>query len=105
VAELEGDKAPLRSLAHTIDERRNDSRPGPPGDMEPWHGIAMPNRVVAATLRPADNGKEPNAAFMQPRSFLAGGESNMGLCPFARPMILLAVEGGGPHPVFERKVI
>ena len=84
-------------------ERQHDAGPRAPGDMKARHGIAVPDRVVAAALRPADDGKEFEPALDEPGSFLARREVDVGLRPFARPMILRAIESRCPHPVGERE--
>lgn len=40
----------------------------------------------------------------QPVALLAGGECHIGLCPLARPEIVVAVEAGGAEPVLHREV-
>ena len=103
MAELERDQPVLPGLAQTLDERRDDGGPGAPGQMEARNRIAVADRIAAAAFRPADNRKEPQTAFVQPRALLAGGEGDIGFGPLARPEILVAIEGGRPHPVLERQ--
>src|SRR5271169_2488052 len=71
--------------------------------MKSRHRIAVPGRIAAAALGPADHRKEADAAFVQPRSLFAGGEGDIGLGPFSRPEILVAIECGGAHPIFKRQ--
>ncbi|MHC2709056.1 hypothetical protein ACVIQS_001917 [Bradyrhizobium diazoefficiens] len=40
----------------------------------------------------------------QPVALLAGREGHIGLGPFARPVILVAVEAGGSEPVLHREI-
>ncbi len=103
VAEFERDQAAFGAGAHAFDERRDDAGPGAPGDVETRHRIAVPDGVAAAALGPADDRKEADAAFAQPRAFLAGGEGDVSLRPLPRPEILLAVERGGAEPILERQ--
>ena len=42
---------------------------------------------------------------MQPGALLAGSEADVGLGPLARPVILLAVEAGGAHPVLQGEIV
>jgi hypothetical protein len=37
--------------------------------------------------------------LVEPRPLLTGGKLDVGLCPLAWPLVLLAVEGGRPEPV------
>ena len=71
--------------------------------MEARYRIAVADRTAAAAFGPADNRKEPQTAFAQPRALLAGSKGDIGFGPLARPEILVAIEGGRPHPVFERQ--
>src|SRR5262249_43060262 len=103
MTELEGDEPLLLAIAHARNERREHARPGSPGKMKTRHRIAVTCCATAATLRPADHRKKPQAALAQPRPFLAGGESDISLCPAARPMIFFAIEGGGAHPILQRE--
>ena len=64
----------------------------------------MPGGHRSAALGPADHRKPAHALRVQPGAFLAGGEIDVGLGPFARPEILRAVEAGGPHPVLQREL-
>lgn len=79
--------------------------PVPPGDVEPWHGIAVPYRVAATALRPTHNRKKSDATLAQPRALFAGRERNIGLGPFARPMVLATIESGGAHPILQREIV
>jgi hypothetical protein len=103
MAELESDQPIVRALTYPFDKGRDNGRPGAPGQVETRHRIAVADRTAAAALGPPDNGKEPQTAFAQPRALLAGGKSDKGFGPLARPEILVAIEGGRPHPVFERQ--
>ena len=66
MTELEGDESPLFPLAHALNEGRDDSRAGSPGEMEARHRIAVAAGVVPAALRPADDWEEADAALVQP---------------------------------------
>src|SRR6201999_1297499 len=55
--------------------------------------------VIAAAFGPADDRENTVAHRPQPASLLAGGESEIGVRPKARPMILVAIEAGRAHPV------
>ena len=65
----------------------------------------MAHGVVAATLGPADHGKNPVAHGLQPATLLARGEGHIGFRPFARPVILLAVESGGAEPILQSEIV
>ena len=41
----------------------------------------------------------------QPVAFLAGGEGDVGLCPFAWPRILVAIEARRSHPVLQSEIV
>src|SRR5215471_8075033 len=103
MTELEGDKPLLLAFAHARNEGREHARPGSPGKMKPRHRIAVTGRVATAALRPTDYGEKPQAALAQPRPFLPGGESHIGLRPAARPIIFFAIEGGGAQPILQRE--
>src|SRR5262245_54122286 len=105
MAEPEGHMSLFCGLAYAIDEWRDDAGARAPRDVKPRHGVAAPDRVVPAALRPADHRKKPHAALVQPRPFLAGGKPNVGLGPSARPMIFLSVEAGRAHPVGEGELV
>ena len=62
--------------------------PGAPGDVEPRDRVAVPGREVAAALGPADHGEQAHALRVQPGALLAGGEVDVRLGPFARPVVL-----------------
>jgi hypothetical protein len=87
-------------------ERRDQSRPGAPGDVEPRHRVAVAVGVVAAALGPADHGEEPNALGVQPRALLAGREVDVRLGPLAGPTVLVIqpVEAGRAEPVLPGEV-
>src|SRR5262249_24918636 len=105
MAELQGDQAALRCLAHTAREWRHHARTGAPRDVKTWNRVAMSDRAISATLGAAHNRKEPYAQAVQPRALLALGKGDVGLRPLARPLIYLAVESSGAHPVVERQLI
>src|SRR5262249_24457497 len=103
MTELEGDKPLLLAVAHARNEGRKHARPGSPGKMKPGRRIAVTGGVAAAALRPTDYGKKPQAALAQPRPFLPGRESHIGLRPTARPMVFFAIEGGAAKPILQRE--
>ncbi|MGY2914697.1 hypothetical protein ACVWYP_000327 [Bradyrhizobium sp. USDA 3262] len=104
VTELEYQPSALRGLARAALERLDDAGSGAPGDVEARHRIAMAHRVVTAALGPADHREDAMAHGAQPVAFLARRECDIGFSPFARPVILLAIETGGAHPVLQREV-
>ena len=71
---------------------RNDTRPCAPGQMKARHGIAMTVSKAATALCPPDDGDPPMAQPMQPFAQAARRELQIGLGPFARPSILLAIK-------------
>src|SRR4051812_16365742 len=105
MAELEDQTAVLRSLARAALERLDDAGAGAPGDVEARHRIAVAHRVIAAALGPADHRENAVTHRAQPIALLAGGKGHIGFRPFARPLILLAIEPGGTHPVLQREFV
>jgi hypothetical protein len=104
VAELEGQPAAFLRLARAPFERFDDAGTGAPGDVEPRHRIAVAHRVIAATLGPADHGKDRMAHRAQPAALLAGGEADIGFGPASGPKILVAIEPRRSRPVLQRQV-
>ena len=105
VAELDGDKAAGRRLANAPLKGRHDSRARPPCHVEAGHGIPRATRYGAPSLRPADDREEVHSLRAQPRPFLAGGEGDIGLGPFARPVVFGPIESGRDHPVLFRPLL
>ncbi|MND45601.1 hypothetical protein D3C80_364640 [compost metagenome] len=64
--------------------------PGPraPGDVEARHGIAVPEGLAVAALRPSDHGGQADPVLFQPGPLLAGGERDIGAGPLDRPFVL-----------------
>ena len=104
VAEFEGQPAAGLRLARPPLERLDDAGAGAPADMKPRHRIAVAHRVIAAALGPADHRENAVAHRAQPVALFAGGERHIGFGPAPRPVILVAVEAGRPHPVLQREV-
>jgi hypothetical protein len=104
VPKRESHEAGVDAGAHPADERVEDAGAGAPGDVEPWHRIAVPECRVAAALRPAHDGEESHAPRVQPRAFLTRGKVEIGLGPLARPRVVVPVETGGGEPVLPGKL-
>ena len=104
VTEFECQQSRFFRLAGAALERLDDAGAGAPGHMEPGHRIAVAHGVIAAAFRPADHRKNAVSHCPQPASFLAGGESEIGLRPASRPEVLIAVETCGAHPVLVRQL-
>lgn len=99
-------REPDPGVAHqTAGEHVDDGRPGPPGDVEARHRIAMPQRPVAAPLGPSDQREGLQAAGPQPAALLPGGEVDIGMRPLPRPVILGPVEPGGAEPILQGKFL
>src|SRR4051794_16510099 len=79
-------------------ERRDNARAGTPSDMKPRHRVAVAHSVVAATLGPADYGKDPMPHRPQPGAFFSSREPHVGFCPALRPNVLVAIESRRTHP-------
>jgi hypothetical protein len=94
----------ILGLSHGVFERRHYTGTGAPRDVEPGYGVARADRPVSASLGPADDGEEADAALAQPRALLAGGEFQVRLCPLAGPFVLFAVEPGVAEPVLCREL-
>src|SRR3954469_4435987 len=103
--ETETEQAARLRLAGAPLERLDYARTGAPADMKPRHRVAVAHGVVAAALGPADHGEDAVAHGAQPGSFFARGEGHIGFGPSPRPVVLIAVEAGRPHPVLERQVV
>src|SRR6478672_3957008 len=83
----------------------DDRGSGPPGDVETRHRVAMTACVIAAALRPADEGKGLQATLVQPAALLARREVDVGVGPLPRPVVLGAVEARGAEPVLQRQLV
>ncbi len=99
--EAEPEQTAALQFPRLRDEGCDDARPRAPGDMKARYRIAMAVGKPAAAFGPADDRKPAHALRMQPRALLARPEIDIALRPGARPMILLAVEAGGRHPVLQ----
>ena len=105
MAEFERQPAVFLRLARAPLERLDDAGAGAPGDMKARHRIAVAHRVIAAALGPADHRKDTVAHRAQPVALLAGRERDIGFRPSLRPMVLVAVETGGAHPVLQCEIV
>src|SRR5262245_33265059 len=103
--EAQREEALLLALAHAGHERGEDAGPRAPGDMEARHRVAVLGGRVAATLGPADDREPAQTAGMQPGALLARGKRDVGLRPFARHEVLLAVEARRAQPVLQGKIV
>src|SRR5947209_14156343 len=99
MAELENQPAGLRRLARAAFERLDDAGAGAPGDVKARHRIAVAHRVIAAALGPTDHRKNTVAHRPQPVALFAGRKRDIGFRPTLWPMVVVAVEARGPHPV------
>ena len=86
-------------------ERLDHGRPGAPGDVEPWHRIAVTRRGVAATFGPLDQRKPPDAEIAQPAALLPGREVHVRLGPAARPVVLRPVVARAAQPVSQGQLL
>ena len=92
-------------LARAALERLDDAGAGAPGDVKARHRIAMAHRVIAAALGPADHRENTVSHRAQPVALFAGRERNIGFRPALRPMVVIAVEARGAHPVLQREIV
>src|SRR4051794_18501742 len=99
------DKSGGLVLTNAALERLDDAGAGAPRDVKPRHRVAVPGRGVAAALGPADDGEDAMAHRVQPGTFLAAGEVDVGLRPPSRPAVLVAVEAGGAEPVLPGELV
>lgn len=100
VAELELHEAPGGGLLDGLGEYADDLGPGAPCEVEPGHRVAVAVSPAVAPLGPADVEEEAHAPRLDVGLHLVGGEVDKGLCPSARPVVvLLTVEGGAAEPV------
>ena len=90
--------------AHPLLERLDDARPGAPGDVEPWHGVAGAGGEGAATFGPADDGRDAVAHLAQPGLLLAGGPLDVRPRPLPGQFVLRPVEPRGAQPVLPRQL-
>src|SRR4029453_3631431 len=65
----------------------------------------MAHRVIAAALGPADHRKDTVTHRAQPVALPAGRERDIGFRPALRPMVVVAVEAGGAHPVLQGEIV
>src|SRR5688572_16049637 len=86
-------------------EHFDDGGTRAPGDVEARHAVPRHLRAEAAALRPADDGKPAHPERVQPGALLSSGELQVCLCPAPRPVIFLAVEPRGDHPVAQRQLV
>ncbi len=105
VTELEGDQPLADRLPHPALERCDDSRTGPPGEVEARHRVAVTAGATVAALGPADHREHPQTLVVEPLPLLAGGEGDVRLGPAARPVVALAVELRAAHPVLEGELV
>ena len=105
MAKPEAEQAAGLCLACAPLERLDNAGAGAPADMKPRHRVAVAHGVVAAALGPADHREDAVAHGAQPVAFLARGKRHIGLGPAPRPVIVVAVEAGRPHPVLQRQVV
>ena len=105
MAELQRDQAAGDRLSDPSLEGRHHAGAGAPRDVEARHGVPMSDGAVAATLRPAHDGKEPEALRPKPRPLLPGGEVDIRLGPLPRPVVFVAIEPGGTQPVLPRQLV
>src|SRR5436190_13321032 len=66
-------------------ERLYNAGAGAPADMEPRYRIAVPHRIIAAALRPADDREDPMAHGAEPSVFFASRERYIGFRPAPGP--------------------
>src|SRR5229473_8436116 len=99
------DAATRCCLAYAPLEWRHDAGAGTPRHVEPRHGIPRAARQRATSLRPADDWEDTDALRAQPRSFLAGGEGDVGFSPLPRPLVFGSIESGRHRPVLQRPVV
>src|SRR5699024_11556247 len=82
----------------------DDPGPGPPGDVEAGHGVAVPLGAAVPALGPAHHREDAMPQRAQPVPLLPRGELAVGLGPAARPAVLGSVEGGRAQPVLAGEV-
>ena len=99
------DEACLLGLGDAGDEGGDDARPGPPGDVEAGDGVAVTVGGAVTTLGPPDDGEPAHPLLVEPRPLLPRGEVDVRLGPQAGPVVLVAVEAGGPPPVTHRELV
>ena len=105
MAKPEAEQAAGLRLARAPLERLDDAGAGAPADMKPRHRVAVAHGIVAAALGPADHREDAVAHGAQPAAFFARGKRHIGLGPSPRPVIVVAVEAGRPHPVLQRQIV
>src|SRR5689334_12880501 len=105
MAELEDQPAALRRLARAALEWLDNAGAGAPGDVKARHRIAMAHRVIATAFGPADYGKNTVTHGAQPFALLSGRKSDISFCPLTRPVVVLAVEARGAHPVLQSQIV
>ena len=105
VAKLERQSTAPLGFARAALERLDNAGAGAPGDVKARHRIAVAHRVIAAALGPADHRKDTVPHCAQPVALFAGGEGDIGFRPFPRPMVVVAVEARGAHPVLQREIV
>src|SRR5207342_1870450 len=81
MAKLERQPAAVLCFARPPRERLDDAGPGAPGDVKTRHRIAVPHRVIAAALGPADHGKDAVPHRAQPVAFFARRKPDIGFGP------------------------
>src|SRR5262249_15171237 len=85
--------------ANPMDEWLDHCRSGAARDVKARDTVTRATRARRASLSPADCGKPPHAHRAQPSPLLAGGKVDVGMRPAQRPVIVLAIEASGVHPV------
>src|SRR5207237_7260584 len=105
MAETKDDASTLLGLAATSNKGLDDAGSRPPGHVKARHRVAMLGREVASALGPADDGKEAQALFVEPRPLLSRSPGHVRFGPTLWPMIFVAIEACGAHPVLERELV
>ena len=99
------ERAPSRCPRSRRAKMSTIAGPGPPGDVEARHRVAVAACVVAAALGPADEREGLQPAFAQPAALLPRGEVDVGVRPLPRPVVLGPVEARGAEPVLQRQLV
>ena len=101
MAVVEGHQAALGGRQRRLGERRDDSGPGSPRDVEARDRVAVAGGGEIAAFGPADAGQELDALIAEVTALVAGGELDIGSRPSGGPQILIIepVEARAALPV------
>ena len=99
MSELEDECSVFFRFGGSFDEGLQDARARAPCDVKPGNRVSWASAAVTAAFRPSNEAQEADVEAVQPVAHFCRSVVDVGLRPFARPVIFLAVEAGGGLPI------